>query len=525
MRFDDKSLGKTLTRFWDRAFTPREIHFSSENKVVFLRFSRRFQQLMSASALCLLAGVGYAGVVYQDLNETIAAKQQSIAEERLKYFELLQLVGEYHTQFSKITEDLQYNQGELLSLLEAGEGDNALSADEALKTLRKSEAEKHRVLAARQEVEDRLRAFEGELDSIPAQGDDLVQRISGLRENLGLGLGEGDLLDDAEISLGQLVAKQERQLISLNTRLRDQKQLEQQIEKLTAELKSEQDKVSSTGKSLVRALDEKRVAEAQLAQAFFEKDDLEVELTSYVDRSGDLDDELERLKTSTLEAANAQRELLVRLMERSKGSIDMIETTVEMTGLDMDKLMGVQGDDARAQGGPFIPEEGYEEERLWHASIMELGSYLDRWDALQEVVSKLPLAAPMDQYRVTSSFGKRRDPVTGRTARHNGMDLAAPMRSSVYAPAPGKVVYAGWRGRYGRFVEIDHGNGIRTRYAHLNKIMVERGQTVSHREKIALLGNSGRSTGPHVHYEVLFNGQHVDPRNFVKAGKHVFKTQ
>jgi murein DD-endopeptidase MepM/ murein hydrolase activator NlpD len=95
---------------------------------------------------------------------------------------------------------------------------------------------------------------------------------------------------------------------------------------------------------------------------------------------------------------------------------------------------------------------------------------------------------------------------------------------SVYATAPGKVVYAGWRGRFGRFVEIDHGNGIRTRYAHLRKIFVRKGDTVANRDKIALLGTSGRSTGPHVHYEVMFKGRAVDPRKFLQAGKHIFKS-
>ena len=85
------------------------------------------------------------------------------------------------------------------------------------------------------------------------------------------------------------------------------------------------------------------------------------------------------------------------------------------------------------------------------------------------------------------------------------------------------MVFAGWRGRYGRIIEIDHGHGVRTRYGHLRKILVKPGQEVDHRQKIALVGNSGRSTGPHVHYEVRFRGQSRNPMKFLKAGKYVFK--
>ena len=129
----------------------------------------------------------------------------------------------------------------------------------------------------------------------------------------------------------------------------------------------------------------------------------------------------------------------------------------------------------------------------------------------------------MEQYRVTSTFGSRKDPVNGKTSAHYGMDFAAPLRTPVMSTAPGKVVFAGWKGRFGRVVEIDHGFGIRTRFAHLRKILVKVGQKVGHREKIALLGSSGRSTGPHVHYEILVDGKPHDPKAFLKAGQFAFK--
>ena len=520
MNFENRTYRVALRRAWARAFTVREIHLSSESGVRSVRLSPRIQQVVCFFLFCGLLTLGYSLYVYDRMNDTITGKERLIEDGRFEYFELLQLVGEFHTQFSRLTENLQRNQKDLLSLHDHGE-DN-FSPEDALKTLRKSEAEKHRVIVAKQEIEKRLGAFESHLEALPGLGGrELLQRVAGLRTVLKEGLGRDELLDGVELSLGQLVARQERQLIVLNRELRDQKKLEQQIEQLSVALDAEQEKLLSVRQRLARVQEEKTSAQSQLAQESFEKDDLAVTLTGYIDQTADLNRELDRLKASMREAATAQRDVLARFSQRSQESIRMIESTVKMSGLDANSLLGIE--EESAQGGPFVSEEGDESEKQWHASIFELRTTLDRLDLLYDVVARLPLSAPMDHYRLTSSFGKRRDPFTGRIARHNGIDLVAPIRSSVYAPAPGKVVYAGWRGSYGRFIEIDHGNGIRTRYAHLNKILVQRGQMVEHRDKIGLLGNSGRSTGPHVHYEVLLNGRYIDPRKFVKAGKHVFK--
>ena len=106
---------------------------------------------------------------------------------------------------------------------------------------------------------------------------------------------------------------------------------------------------------------------------------------------------------------------------------------------------------------------------------------------------------------------------------HYGVDLAGWTGATIYSTAPGKVVFASRKGRYGKLVEIDHGFGLRTRYAHLRKILVKTGQQLVHRQKIGLLGSTGRSTGPHVHYEVRFEGKPLNPRKFIMAGRYVFK--
>jgi murein DD-endopeptidase MepM/ murein hydrolase activator NlpD len=130
----------------------------------------------------------------------------------------------------------------------------------------------------------------------------------------------------------------------------------------------------------------------------------------------------------------------------------------------------------------------------------------------------LPISAPLKSFKIGSPFGEREDPINGREAFHSGLDLDAPYMSPVYATAPGIVTYAGYRGEYGKMVEIDHGHGISTRYAHLHRYTVSVGQHVAAHAEIGLLGTTGRSTGPHVHYEVLVNGEPQNPAKFLQLG-------
>ncbi|MEZ5565944.1 MAG: M23 family metallopeptidase [Gammaproteobacteria bacterium] len=122
-----------------------------------------------------------------------------------------------------------------------------------------------------------------------------------------------------------------------------------------------------------------------------------------------------------------------------------------------------------------------------------------------------PSRRPSPGADVTSGFGNRRDPFTGRLARHSGYDLRAPYGAPILASAGGRVRYAGYRGAYGRMVEIDHGNGLVTRYGHASKVLVKRNDIVLPGQPIALVGSTGRSTGPHVHFEVRQDGKPVSP--------------
>ena len=146
-----------------------------------------------------------------------------------------------------------------------------------------------------------------------------------------------------------------------------------------------------------------------------------------------------------------------------------------------------------------------------------------RFELLREVFLSVPLATPIEKYYITSSYGYRKDPYTKRRAFHKGIDLGAAWGSDIVSTASGKVSFVGNYGSYGKSIFIDHGNGIETRYAHLSKIFVKKGETVDLGNIIGKIGNTGRSTGKHLHYEIKVNDKARNPYPFLKIGKNVFK--
>ena len=151
------------------------------------------------------------------------------------------------------------------------------------------------------------------------------------------------------------------------------------------------------------------------------------------------------------------------------------------------------------------------------AKANEILITLDKMNSYRIAVEKMPLAMPVkNAFRYTSPFGRR----WGRA--HEGVDLAAPVGTPVYATGEGKVIFAGWQSGYGNLIKVQHELGTETRYGHLSKIKVKVGQKVSQGSLIGAMGNTGRSTGPHLHYEVRVNGRAVNPMTFIKAAQNVF---
>lgn len=150
--------------------------------------------------------------------------------------------------------------------------------------------------------------------------------------------------------------------------------------------------------------------------------------------------------------------------------------------------------------------------RLQRHSFDEI---LTQLESKNQELKSMPSLRPVDSGYISSTFGRRRDPFTGRITRHEGVDFSARKGSRVFATADGKVKYSGYDGAYGYTVELDHGNGILTRYCHNTKIAVAKGQEVKRGEVISYVGSSGRSSGCHLHYEVKVNGAPQDPMKYI----------
>jgi murein DD-endopeptidase MepM/ murein hydrolase activator NlpD len=253
---------------------------------------------------------------------------------------------------------------------------------------------------------------------------------------------------------------------------------------------------------------------------------------AYDDALADLDrkrseaEALARDVARLTELQKSGRSAVQELSDRMEPFVADWKRVIARTGLDAEDLLAAVETGPEASGGPFVPASG--EDGTPTPLERDLARFEERLDeaaSLRQVISRLPLTVPLDAYAVSSGFGRRRDPINKRTARHEGLDLIAPLNSPIFATAPGVVTYAGRNGRYGNFVEIDHGAGLRTRFGHLAKILVKKGEKVKYRQKIALLGNTGRSTGAHLHYEVRVDGTPRDPMKFIEAGRYVFQNQ
>lgn len=205
-----------------------------------------------------------------------------------------------------------------------------------------------------------------------------------------------------------------------------------------------------------------------------------------------------------------QIERISALADDAYQTVDAISDTLEGAGLPLDADFGKSG-----VGGPLIAIDG---PMAFDTKVKELDEALDALDRIKTEARKLPLANPAPGRALSSAFGARRDPLIGTLALHSGADFRAPYGSPARATAAGTVVKAGWNGGYGRMVEIDHGGGFITRYAHLSKVLVKPNQSVVAGDQIGEIGSSGRSTGPHLHYEVRRDGAAVDPLSFIKVG-------
>ena len=454
-----KYIIRRLKRLFDAYLPDRELIMRTDGKVWFVKISKKIQ-IAGFILILVTSGWGiFSSFSFFVSGKVIEAKEMEVLKTRIVYRGLLSEISNYQSKFTILTDDLEKNHESMLGLVEK----NANLQQNLSTAKSKLVSSKHRF---KTELVSSKRQYETELVSSKRRQDEIATIKGKLKAKL------KDI---------------EHRMRSLNTH--------------NFKLKGN---LSSISGSLESALTERNSA-LMLNERLNE-------------RTSELSKNLENLQ-------NSEKNVIARLTLATVDEIGVLEKFISRTGIQPKQLItGKKRTSTLGQGGPFLEvRQGNEPGAFLKSSIDILGARLDRLSKLKRLVGVIPFSPPLEHFSISSHFGKRRDPINRRWAMHYGLDLTGFKKANVYATSPGKVVKSGHKGKYGKFIEIDHGGGFKTRYGHLYKTLVKRGQEVNFLQKIGLLGNSGRSTGAHLHYEVTHNGKQKNPWRFIKAGKYVYK--
>ncbi|GAB6053338.1 peptidoglycan DD-metalloendopeptidase family protein [Magnetospira thiophila] len=367
------------------------------------------------------------------------------------------------------------------------------------------------ILAAKeQEVRDARRAYRSLLAEVSSYQRKFASITHDLEENHSVMVG----LVEKNTSLQQSLETVESRLQSTEA---ERNRVLSVRERLKGDLLAVENKMQALVTRNFTLKDNLNITELDLQQAIVQRNQALIDGTHMKGRISALENDLQDLRRN-------EQETIQRLTEQTQDNIEDVERLLALTGLETEKLLEAV-DFGGAQGGPFVAaEEDKNDPSLdLKVRLASLDYHLDRWTALRDVLSRVPLTIPVNYGYVTSRFGKRKDPINGKWAMHYGLDFGGQKKSGIYVTAPGVVVFAGAKSRYGRMVKVDHGAGLTTIYGHLQKVLVKTGDKVEHRQKIGLMGSSGRSTGVHLHYEIRFHEKPIDPLKFIQAGRNVFQ--
>ena len=356
--------------------------------------------------------------------------------------------------------------------------------------------------------EDRLNAMSLERDQRALEAQTAQERFASALEQV-------SIMQTQLLSAEARAAEMETGMGAVQTTLRDMRKERDaargDLELLQAQLDGGETLNGPASDEMFGTVD---LLAAALADVAVERDSLVVDAQRAFEQASAVRQELR-----TLEDKND--EIFRRLEEAMTVSVEPLNNMFRDAGLDPDHLIEEVRRDYSGTGGPLTPlsisTRGAAETDLNTERANQILDSLDEINIYRIAAERAPFAPPvLDDFRFTSGFGPR----WGRM--HNGTDFAAPIGTPIYAPGDGVVTFAGWSSGYGRLTKIQHEFGIETRYAHQNQITVEVGQRVSRGEQIGAIGNSGRSTGPHVHYEVRVGGTPVNPMDYIRAGQDVF---
>ncbi|MCW5770071.1 MAG: peptidoglycan DD-metalloendopeptidase family protein [Rhodospirillaceae bacterium] len=483
-------------------FPDREFHYRTRGQVRYFVLSSRAQFGLCAIFAVAVSWSIFATFYFVSFDGVLQEKNRELAMARRSERELMGEVLRFNSRFRELTANIAKSRAELLKV--AGRAED----------WPKGTIPENMTPAERQKIAQSMAAFK----ALSQSWQDLNSKSERLETELKALAGE------VEVSL----AEQTRLRVDRDRLTTELREMREQLmaaratnTKLLGDIeqgkffKKERDAFSARIRTLddeVQALRSTNSRMRQRAEARTDDDRrMRRDRDALAGRVRALEDELTAMRAS-------QERLVENLFDRSKKGVAELERVVAMTGLDIDRMIG----NPNAKGGPSR-EIKYTDDETLNERVADLRRRLEHWQILQTAVKNLPLVQPLTGYRISSGFGGRRDPFTGRWTSHNGIDMAIAAGTPIHATGPGTVEFTGWAGGYGWMVEINHGMGVRTRYGHMQQITIEKGAKVKVGDKVGLVGSSGRSSGPHLHYEILIDGKAVDPTNFLTAGRYVLK--
>lgn len=532
------SVRAAMTGIFDRVFKDRQLLIRSEQGTSQFFFRRRHQIVIASIAGCVAVWAVAASTAF-----TIAA------------FRVSDQAGQI--------DDLEIGYATMIADMSRRSQDAFAQASQ----LARQDGMTERMLVRTAELEDRLDEMSATIETMELTAADLRNRNTELvdeRDRLFLAREEALVEIDRmleELSVAQTTMatlEQER-----NDAVDEAQRLRLASAQLEVQLGDADERIAELAENVRELSGAVEAAYASVAALEAERDGLNVELASLtrrfdmeretsstlrtmlrdtvlasvgsaternqaLDREGVLIGEIGRLENELEALRGYQEQVFARLRESTETHLQGLESSLAVTGLDIEGLLDEATTTASSfegSGGPLIPliDEAIAGRPGWIDAV-ETINLTDRAGQLWRLAGEMPIGYPvLDDHRLTSNFGPRRDPFTGRSAMHEGIDFAGTYGIEIFTTAPGVISFAGRRNGYGNVIEIDHGHGLVTRYAHLQEILVEEGDEVDYLDRIALMGSTGRSTGAHLHYEILVNGTPENPMNFILAGQHVLE--
>ena len=253
---------------------------------------------------------------------------------------------------------------------------------------------------------------------------------------------------------------------------------------------------------------------ANLYEAMLQRDIAASERDELKRQLDDLGAAVKEMREVEMEVFEKVKTLSAKEVEKMKKALKEINEPLKEKGLYFNALSNKKN----SKGGPYIPDKGIlSKDKKLNEKVSAIFENMEDLDYYKQVVQGTPIGKPVWSYWVTSRFGGRLDPFKKSKATHKGVDLASMTGNKIKVKARGRVTRSDVANGYGNLIVIDHGNGFVTKYGHLSKRYVKKGDIVEFDDAIGEVGSTGRSTGPHLHYEVLYRGVNVDPMPFIQA--------